>query len=51
MLELWNEAYSIYVDGDYGQMRNYLREQVKAGNLTEGDADTIAEDVVSTADL
>lgn len=49
--EIWNNAYQIYCDGDYGLMWDYLREQVNNRNILYDDAQTIAEDVVDTYNL
>lgn len=51
MTEIWNNAYDSYVEGDYCLMWNYLKEEIENGNLTQGDARCIAEDVVETANL
>ena len=49
--EIWDNAYNTYAEGDYCLMWDYLREQVKNGNLTQDDAEEIAEDIVETYDL
>ena len=47
-ISIWNNAYDMYANGDYALMWDYLREQVNNGNLSYGDAETIAEDIVKT---
>jgi hypothetical protein len=49
--DIWNNAYDTYCEGDYCLMWDYLREQVNNGNLTQDDAETMAEDIVETANL
>jgi len=49
--EIWNNAYNIYADYDYGLMWDYLREQVNNGNISYADAETMAEDIVETYNL
>lgn len=51
MLVIWNNAYDMYANGDYALMYDYLREQVNNGNLSYGDAEAMAEDIVKTYDL
>lgn len=49
--EIWNNAYESYVEGDNALMWDYLREQVNNGNITQDDAETMAEDIIMTSDL
>lgn len=53
LFDIWNEAYETYVDGDYCEslLQDFLNEHVEAGDITEGDADRIAEDIIETANL
>lgn len=51
MMTIWNNAYEVYVEGDYCLMWDYLRAQVKNGNITQDDAECMAEDIVGTANL
>jgi hypothetical protein len=51
MLEIWQNAYDIYTNCDYAQLWDYLREQVNDGNLTYGDAETMADNIVETYNL
>ena len=50
-ISIWNNAYDMYANGDYALMWDYLREQVNNGNLSYGDAETMAEDIVETYNL
>ena len=50
-VEIWNNAYNVYADGDYDLMWDYLREQINNGNISYDDAETIAESIVDTYNL
>lgn len=50
-VRIWNNAYYAYAEGDYYLMWDYLREQVNSGNMSYGDAQTMAHDIVGTANL
>ena len=56
-VEVWNEAYNIYTDfdrsegGRFNDMMSFLRERVKAGDLSEADMHTMASDVMKCADI
>ena len=41
-----NNARNIYVEGDWGLMWDYLREQVNNGNISYIDAEYIADDIL-----
>ena len=49
--EIWNEAYNTFCEGDDCLMWDYLREQIKDGNISADDAADIAEDVIDTYNL
>lgn len=56
-IEIWNEAYNIFTDGErtegacYNDMQKFLMEQVKAGNLSMADKCVMAHDIMETAGL
>ena len=49
--EIWNNAYNIFVETDDCQMWDYLREQIAMGNISQADAETMAEDIIETYNL
>ena len=50
-LEIWDNAYNIYSESDDCLMWDYLREQVKNGNISQADAEELADDVIDTYNL
>ena len=50
-VEIWNEAYNLYCEDGEEQMWAFLREKVAENLLTEGDAQTMAEDIIETYKL
>ena len=51
MREIWNNAYDIFVEADDCLMWDYLREQIRNGNISQDDAECIADDVINTYNL
>lgn len=49
--EIYNTAYDILVDTDTHMMWEYLFAQVDEGNLTQGDAITMGDDIIDTRNL
>lgn len=49
--EIYNTAYDILVDTDTHMMWDYLFTQVDEGNLTQGDAITMGDDIIDTRNL
>ena len=49
--EIWNNAYNIFAETDDCQMWDYLREQIAMGNISQADAETMAEDIIETYNL
>lgn len=50
-IEIWNNAYNTYAETDECLMWDYLRAQIKVGNISKDDAETLAEDVIETYKL
>lgn len=57
LLEIWNEAYNIFTDGErsegaqYNDMQRFLMDQVKSGAISMTEKSKIASDVMETAGL
>lgn len=49
--EIWDNAYSIYAETDDIQLWDYLKEQIKNGNIDRDTAEDIREDVINTYNL
>ena len=49
--EIYNTAYNILVDSDTSMMWDYLFAEVKKGNISQGDAETMGEDIIDTYNL
>ena len=49
--EIYNNAYDTYAEADDCVMWDYLREQVRLGNISQDDAEEMAEDVIETYNL
>jgi len=49
--EIYNNAYNIFAETDDCMMWDYLREQINLGNISQEDAETMAEDIITTYNL
>lgn len=48
---IWDGAYEIFAEADDAIMWDYLREQTRNGNITQDEAEDIANDVIETYNL
>lgn len=48
---IWDTAYEIFAETDDILMWDYLKEQISNGNISRGDAEEIAGDVIETYNL
>lgn len=46
--EIYNTAYNILADSDTSMMWDYLFKEVKKGNISQENAETMAEDIIDT---
>ena len=50
-LEIWHEAYDLYCTHGKLAMHSYLRSLIRDGTLTQGDAETLAANIIETYNL
>lgn len=48
---IWDTAYNIFAEADDVMMWDYLKEQIRNGNIDRDTAEQIAEDVIETYNL
>ena len=49
--EIYNNDYNTFAEADDCIMWDYLREQISSGNISQADAEQMAEDVIETYNL
>ena len=49
--EIYNNAYNTFAENDDCMMWDYLREQIKNGNISQADAEDMADDIIETYNL
>lgn len=50
-IEIWNQAYNIYIDMGKKDLKEFLKIQTESGSLSKADAIAMEEDIIETATL
>jgi len=50
-LAIWQDAYELYCTNGKLAMHTYLRSLIRDGILTQGDAETLSDNIIETYNL